>query len=125
LIGLGIGTKSAFSSGSQGIRGGLARLSLALAHPEEESLAELPALRMLSLGHISKKQKLGFVSKIRSLRRLVIILGGREDISEIQHDSLEELQLNRGVNNGFTEPKVLLPSAVVQLCVALSGSPAA
>ena len=125
---------------------------------------------MLSLGHISKKQKLGFVSKIRSLRRLVIILGGREDISEIQHDSLEELEILRvlGFNNiesvdsfpslrslaiedqirlesirfspsnrnleslrifncknGFTEPKVLLPSTVVQLCVALSGSPAA
>jgi hypothetical protein len=66
-----------------------------------ECLAELPALRMLSLGQISKKQKLGFVSKIRSLRRLVVILGGRENISEIQHDSLEELEILRvlGFNN--------------------------
>jgi protein phosphatase 1 regulatory subunit 7 len=61
----------------------------------------LPALRMLSLGHIPKKQKHGFVSKIRSLRRLVVILGGRENISEIQHDSLEELEILRvlGFNN--------------------------
>ena len=58
-------------------------------------------LRMLSLGHIRKKQKLEFVSKIRSLRRLVVILGGREDISEIQHDLLEELEILRvlGLNN--------------------------
>jgi protein phosphatase 1 regulatory subunit 7 len=60
-----------------------------------ECLADLPELRMLSLGQIPKKQTLGFVSKIRSLRRLVVILGGREGISEIYHDSLEELEILR------------------------------
>ena len=36
-----------------------------------------------------------------SLRRLVVILGGRENISEIQYDSLEELEIFRvlGFNN--------------------------
>jgi protein phosphatase 1 regulatory subunit 7 len=60
-----------------------------------DCLARLPALQMLSLGHISKKQSLEFVSKIQNLRRLVIILGGRADISEIQHSTLEELEILR------------------------------
>jgi protein phosphatase 1 regulatory subunit 7 len=60
-----------------------------------ECLSSLPALRLLSLGHMPKKQGLGFVSKMESLKRLVIILGGRASISEIQHSSLEELEILR------------------------------
>lgn len=42
-----------------------------------------------------------FVSKIQSLKRLVIILGGRTDISEIQHSSLEDLEILRVL--GFSD----------------------
>ena len=66
-----------------------------------DCLARIPALRMLSLGHIPKRQSLDFVSRIHSLRRLVVILGGRANISEIQHPLLEELEVLRvlGFNN--------------------------
>lgn len=65
-----------------------------------DSLATLPALHDLTLRCISKKQGIGFVSKIQSLRRLVVILGGRTDISEVIHPSLEELEIIRVM--GFT-----------------------
>jgi protein phosphatase 1 regulatory subunit 7 len=66
-----------------------------------DCLAELPILKMLSLGSIPNKNKLDFVSQIRSLKRLVVILGGREDISEIHNASLEELEILRvrGLNS--------------------------
>ena len=62
-----------------------------------DSLAMLPVLRSLTLRSISKKQSLDFVSKIQSLKHLKIILGGRTDISEIQHSFLEELEIIRVV----------------------------
>ena len=49
----------------------------------------------MTLRCIPKKQSIGFVSKIQSLRRLVVILGGRTNISEIQHPKLEELEILR------------------------------
>jgi protein phosphatase 1 regulatory subunit 7 len=66
-----------------------------------DCLARLPALKTLSLRQISKKQRLDFVSKIQPLKRLVIILGGRDNIAEIRHASLEELEVVRvlGFNN--------------------------
>ncbi len=66
-----------------------------------DCLTSLPALHMLSLGSISKKRNLEFVSRIQNLRSLVIILGGRPSISEIQHSTLEELKVLRvlGFNN--------------------------
>ena len=66
-----------------------------------DCLSRIPMLRMLSLGHIPKKQSLDFVSRIQSLRRLVVILGGRANISEIQHPLLEDLEILRvlGFNN--------------------------
>ncbi|HVU07429.1 MAG TPA: hypothetical protein VHG89_02670 [Verrucomicrobiae bacterium] len=60
-----------------------------------DSLAMLPSLKSLTLRSISKKQSLNFVSKIQSLKRLKVILGGRTDISEIQHSFLEELEIIR------------------------------
>ncbi len=66
-----------------------------------DSLARLPALQALTLRCIPKRQNLEFVSKIQSLRHLVIILGGRANIWEIQHPSLEELEIIwvRGFSN--------------------------
>jgi protein phosphatase 1 regulatory subunit 7 len=60
-----------------------------------ECLATIPALRDLTLRCIPKKQSIGFVSKIQALKRLVVILGGRTNISEIQHPKLEELEILR------------------------------
>ena len=73
----------------------LARLYVEKHTKNIESLATLPALRDLTLRCISKKQSIGFVSKIQSLRRLVEILGGRTNISEIQHPKLEGLEILR------------------------------
>jgi protein phosphatase 1 regulatory subunit 7 len=79
----------------------LSELGLAGHTKNIHCLQNLPALRQLSVSGISKKQSLDFVSKIQPLKRLVIILGGRANISEIQHPTLEELEIIRvlGFNN--------------------------
>jgi len=75
--------------------GNLAELYVVKHTKNIDSLAKLPALRVLALHCIPKKQSIGFVSKIQSLRRLVVFLGGRANISEIQHPKLEELEIIR------------------------------
>lgn len=60
-----------------------------------ESLGELPSLTQLRLRCTPKKQTLGFVSTIPHLKSLGILLGGRQDISEITSPSLEELEIIR------------------------------
>jgi hypothetical protein len=58
----------------------------------------------------TKKHGLGFVSKKESLKLLVIILGGQASISEIQHSSLEELEILRvpGFDNFEKHRRVLI-----------------
>jgi Leucine-rich repeat (LRR) protein len=51
------------------------------------ALSHLPKLTKLSLGSITKGQKLKFVNEIPNLDKLTIILGGRENIDEIEHAS--------------------------------------
>jgi len=58
-------------------------------------LSKLPCLRFLSLGSISKKTRLEFASGIQQLNSLTIILGGREAIDEVRHESLRELRIVR------------------------------
>ena len=58
-------------------------------------LQELQCLRNLTLGSISRKQSLAFVSKIQGLRKLRVILGGRNDINEIVHPGIDELEVVR------------------------------
>ena len=60
-----------------------------------ESISHLPRLRMLSLGSIAKRQTLEFVNGIPNLEKLTIILGGRENIDEVEHASLNELEVLR------------------------------
>ena len=60
-----------------------------------ESLGELPSLTQLRLRCTPRKQRLDFVSTIPRLRFLQIVLGGREEISEIVSPSLEELEILR------------------------------
>jgi Leucine-rich repeat (LRR) protein len=59
------------------------------------ALSHLPKLTKLSLGSIAKGQKLKFVNEIPNLDKLTIILGGRENIDEIEHASLNGLEVVR------------------------------
>jgi hypothetical protein len=65
------------------------------------AISYLPKLTKLSLGSIAKRQKLEFVNEIPNLDKLTIILGGRENINEVEHASLSELEVVRvrGIND--------------------------
>lgn len=60
-----------------------------------ETVGSLPNLRRLSLAQIGNKQSLGFLNSLESLRKLTILLGGRENLNEISLQSLEELEVLR------------------------------
>ncbi|HKY34364.1 MAG TPA: hypothetical protein VJN18_00380 [Polyangiaceae bacterium] len=60
-----------------------------------QAIADLPALRALTLRSIPKSSALGFVSKIASLRSLDVVLGGRSDVHEVQSTNLRDLELIR------------------------------
>lgn len=60
-----------------------------------EALADLPALEKLSIGSLPKKRGLQFLGRLRSLRSLTLILGGRPDIDEFEHDDMEALSIVR------------------------------
>ena len=58
-------------------------------------LAGLSRLRKLSLGGYAKAHSLSFVSGIRNLKELTLILGGRTDIDDLSSESIETLQVLR------------------------------
>jgi len=64
------------------------------------AISHLPKLTKLSLGSIAKRQTLEFVNGIPSLDKLTIVLGGRENIREVRHPGLSELEVLRvrGIN---------------------------
>ena len=64
-------------------------------------LSQLPNLRRLSLGSIAKRQTLEFLNGIPNLEKLTLILGGRENINELAHTRLRELEVLRvrGIND--------------------------
>lgn len=59
------------------------------------AISALPKLTRLSLGSISKRRTLEFVNEIPNLKKLTIILGGRENIDELSHLGLRELEILR------------------------------
>ncbi|MDX2411321.1 MAG: hypothetical protein QNK34_05125 [Woeseiaceae bacterium] len=59
------------------------------------AISHLPNLTRLSLGSIAKRQTLEFVNEIPKLEKLTIVLGGRENIDEVEHPSLSELEILR------------------------------
>jgi hypothetical protein len=59
------------------------------------AISLLPALRVLSLGSIAKSQALEFVNEIQTLAKLTLILGGRENLDELDHTGLNELEVLR------------------------------
>jgi len=60
-----------------------------------DCLQAIPCLEELRLNGIKKNVKLGFVSKLRALKSLSFLLGGRSEISEIQHEGLKKLAVIR------------------------------
>lgn len=59
------------------------------------SVAEMGALEELWLRSIPKKQSLGFLAALPSMRFLQLILGGRESIEEVSSETLRTLQITR------------------------------
>jgi hypothetical protein len=60
-----------------------------------ECLGGLPLLTDLTLSSTPKQQKLGFLNKLKPLRSLTLLLGGRVDLQEFSHPLLEELEILR------------------------------
>lgn len=58
-------------------------------------VARAPQLEVVHLSCMPKRQGLSFVSNIRKLKSLELILGGRQSIDEIDHPTLEELRIIR------------------------------
>lgn len=66
-----------------------------------DAIAQLPRLNSLVLSQFPKKQKLGFIAGCQSLLELELILGGRENIDEVESTSIESLSVVRirGLNS--------------------------
>jgi protein phosphatase 1 regulatory subunit 7 len=60
-----------------------------------EMLSDLPLLKRLSLSGMKRGVRLDFISRITSLCSLRLILGGREDITEVTHPELLSLEIIR------------------------------
>jgi hypothetical protein len=60
-----------------------------------EAVAEPKRLANLRLNSIAKTQCLNFVSSMRGLRTLGLLLGGRADIDEVRHEALGALNVDR------------------------------
>lgn len=60
-----------------------------------EAISSSPALASLTLSCISKSTRLTFISTMRNLKRLRLILGGRPSISEVEAPQLHELEVIR------------------------------
>lgn len=59
-----------------------------------DSLSKLTELEYLGLNSISKV-KLGFINSLNKLKTLNFVLGGRENLDEIEENNIEELQIIR------------------------------
>ena len=73
----------------------LKTLALACHTKNISALSALPRLRKLRLSYIKKAQTLDFASSIPRLQSLELILGGRENIDELVHSGLRELEVVR------------------------------
>ena len=73
----------------------LETLALACHTKNISALSALPRLRKLRLSYIKKAQTLDFASSIPKLQSLELILGGRENIDELVHSGLRELEVVR------------------------------
>ncbi len=60
-----------------------------------ETVGLLSNLNSLGLSQIGSKQGLGFLNSLEGLKKLTVILGGRENLNEVFSQSLEELEVIR------------------------------
>ena len=60
-----------------------------------ETVGLLSSLQKLGLSQIGNKQKLHFINSLDGLKKLTVILGGRENLHEILNQSIEELEVIR------------------------------
>lgn len=60
-----------------------------------EILTKAPNLTELCLSRIKKNVRLSFVSELRALTKLLIILGGRDSIEEIECEHIKQLEIVR------------------------------
>lgn len=86
-----------------------------------EAIADVGSLRYLGLNSI-KKTSLNFINHLRNLKGLHIILGGRENLHEIEENEIEDLEIIwvRGFNDlsnigKFRELKTLLVEDQIRL----------
>ena len=80
----------------------LVDLMIAGHHKNFGVVSELKNLEALHLRGLSKVHSLEAVSRIRNLKTLSVILGGRTDINELAHPKLEDLAIIRVL--GFSDP---------------------
>ena len=60
-----------------------------------DSIRNLTALEKLGLSLIGKAQPLSFINTLHSLKSLMIILGGRDNIDEVTNSSVESMEIIR------------------------------
>lgn len=60
-----------------------------------DTLAQLTRLESLHLGSIGARQKLDVIAALPRLKRLTLLLGGREDVAELSSSTVESLQILR------------------------------
>lgn len=60
-----------------------------------EIIGDLPNLASLGLSSMPNRQSLDFVNKIQGLKSLLLIIGGRASIDDVQNETLEELRIIR------------------------------
>lgn len=60
-----------------------------------ETVGLLSSLQKLGLSQIGSKQKLNFLNSLEGLKKLTVILGGRENLNEVFSQSIEELEVIR------------------------------
>jgi len=80
-----------------------------------ESIANLPRLQKLCLGEIGKNQSLSFIKLITRLKALTYILGGRLNVDDLAHASLERLELVRVL--GLSEINLALFPSLERLTI--------
>ncbi len=73
----------------------LASLDVDAQDTSLEAVGQCAALKRLRLRSIRREISVSFVNRIAGLESLTMILGGREDIDEIGHDGLRELEIVR------------------------------
>ena len=60
-----------------------------------ETLGDAKTIEDLSLSKMGNRVRLDFLNRMTGLRSLLIILGGRQDFSEVEHDHLQTLEIIR------------------------------